>query len=164
MATATERCALSADDVKAIKQCDRAYISVYQGSAAIKCVKDRNESGPFAASAEEYYVNGPDADVVDYDREYIHGDIGDYHCSASITRYNHGINGDVWETFASNVRVGDSLRLAWFRSNNSDAMREAGVVRDDLYIVIIRGKRRLRFYLDSYVGPGTSSARMIRKR
>jgi hypothetical protein len=60
---------------------------------------------------------------------------------------------------AAFLRVGDVIGLHWRADNNSDQLAELGLHRDELSIVVRRGRRTWTFLLDVQVRRGP--ARMI---
>lgn len=66
---------------------------------------------------------------------------------------------DVWRSVAALLRVGDVLGLHWRADNNTDRLAELGLHRDELSIVVQRGRHRWTFLLDVQVRP--RPARMI---
>jgi hypothetical protein len=69
---------------------------------------------------------------------------------------------DIWRTIAAFLRVGDVLTLRWRASNSNQYLREAGLHRDELRLVIRRGQRDWTFLVDIATGPD-NTARMIRR-
>ena len=60
------------------------------------------------------------------------------------------------------MRVGDVLSLEWTAGNNCEANKTVGWQRDELRLVVTRGKRRFVFLVDARTGPD-NSARMVRR-
>ncbi len=78
---------------------------------------------------------------------------------ASISYTSHD---DAWQTITALLRAGDALRLVWVASDNTEALREGGMVRDTLSLVVERGDKRLTFNLKQYAGPD-HSGRMVKR-
>lgn len=66
---------------------------------------------------------------------------------------------EVWRSIAAFLRVGDVVRLHWRAGNTTDSFVDPELHRDELSIVVHRGRRRWVFLLDVQVRPGP--ARMI---
>jgi len=66
---------------------------------------------------------------------------------------------EVWRSVAAFLRVGDVLRLRWRADNNTDQLIARGLHRDELHVLVRRGKRVWTFLLDVAVRP--SDARMV---
>jgi len=63
-----------------------------------------------------------------------------------------------WYTLARLMKVGDILRLEWTRGAfNSPRNNDRGVTGDELHMMIIRGKTRMRFMLDAKAFPADSN-------
>jgi hypothetical protein len=60
---------------------------------------------------------------------------------------------DVWRTAAATLRVGDIVRLGWRADNNTDQLIALGLHRDELSILVRRGKRQWTFLLDVSIRP-----------
>lgn len=67
-----------------------------------------------------------------------------------------------WVTAIRNVREGDELQIHWIRGNNHEKLREIEWARDELQLLIRRGKTVSTYLLDVYVGPD-NTARMTRR-
>lgn len=66
------------------------------------------------------------------------------------------------------LRVGDRLSVKYLASNDSDNLRDAGLTKDEIFLIVERGPadepskcKRLTFMLDVRVYPPGSSARHI---
>jgi hypothetical protein len=66
---------------------------------------------------------------------------------------------DVWRSVAAFLRVGDIVRLHWRADNNTDQLIARGLHRDELSILVRRGRRRWTFLLDVSIRP--QDTRMI---
>jgi hypothetical protein len=53
-----------------------------------------------------------------------------------------------WEAAVAAVRTGDRLSLEWYRDVPGITLADAGLARDEVYLVIERGRRSLRYLLD----------------
>ena len=66
---------------------------------------------------------------------------------------------DVWRSVAGFLRADDVVHLRWRADNNTDQLIARGLHRDELSILVQRGKRLWTFLLDVSVRP--SDARMV---
>lgn len=60
---------------------------------------------------------------------------------------------DVWRTAAAMLRVGDLVRLRWRADNNTDQLIALNLHRDELSLLVQRGKRLWTFLLDVAIRP-----------
>jgi hypothetical protein len=69
---------------------------------------------------------------------------------------------ELWRSIAAFLRVGDVVSLHWWASNNNGYITQAGLHRDELRLVIRRGRRRWAFLVKVELCPD-NTARMIRR-
>ncbi len=76
------------------------------------------------------------------------------------------LHDEVWQTFLSLLRPSDRVSLYWKASNSNGYTKDAGLYRDELYIIVDRHRGAkgvtLRFFLSVSICPD-NTARMIRK-
>lgn len=148
---------LTKDDLKALRQADRlCFDRDRDGTSGIRCIKLVRNAGPF----------GEKERTVDVLCEAtMHGQgVASASCFEMIYNY-HGPE-CLWESIASILKVGDVLSLEWFADNNNGYIDRAltsgeKIHRDELYIRIRRGEKKLRFHLATSICPN-NTARMIR--
>ena len=155
---------LTKDDVKALRQCDRAIFTLQDGKTTVRCVRETKNPGPFDPKERTYTIEHCDSRVCDYDGHRWTADEGAYACYASAYGGKHN-EASSFTTAAALIRPGDHLTLKWVAGNNNDYLRDAGLTHDELYLSIHRGKRTLVFYVTFCAIPTTAhGARMVNRK
>jgi hypothetical protein len=141
-------------DIAAIKACDKAGDHVYfqhqaanKNSSFIVCVKrgpERSPRNPFPVDRHHYI---PCNVIV-----RVYGNGAGYGGTSPDTfnAYACPARSDMLMTLASFLKAGDVLALEWIGSNNNEVMTKAGLVRDDLHVLVQRGERRFDFFMVSH--------------
>jgi len=154
---------LTRDDLKALRQCDRAVFGTDRGESQgyIRCVKELKKRGPFDDDEREHRI-----ECEAYGTVYGGGGLCDSQPLRDSGRrafelvYNYEHAATPFGTFAALARPGDSITLHWTGAGGNQYEERAGLCRDSLSIEITRGKHRFTFLLDVSVCPD-NSARMI---
>lgn len=149
-------------DIAALRKADRIVFRSEWGNThhieAIKKAPEATERDPFPAERRHRVeVSGRISD-------YAEGSFGGAWRVESFEAFemeHSAQHSDEWQTIAGLLREGDQLILAWVHENNSPALRDAGVCRDELRLVILRGDKRLTFFVSSRVQTSTRF-RMVR--
>lgn len=121
----------------------------------IRAIKDakRTEADPYA---EEITVS-----------IFVESTVRDYDASSS-DRHTcfHMIHSpqysEEWMTIVGLLKAGDDLVLRWTAGNSNGYLDEAGLHRDELALVVMRGKRRMVFRIATSVCKD-NTARMVRR-
>jgi hypothetical protein len=133
-------------DISAFKAADRVYFQhqAHGNASFIICEKRAPEpspSNPFPV--DQHRVIACNVLVRAYG-----GETG-YSCTSPeiFNAYSTPARSGVLLTLAAFLKAGDILTLEWIASNNNDVMTDAGLVRDDLHVLVKRGDKRGNFQL-----------------
>lgn len=159
---------LSAMDIKALRQCDRAAFSHHgKNDGKIRCIKLNSKKGPFEPIDVEYDIECR-SDVRDYVTVQRGNDFEsecrpwgtEYKCFELAYNYIHSPS--EYATFAAFLRAGDIIQLQWNGSTNGYS-RAAHLHLDSLSVIVCRGDKKHLFLLRTQCCPN-NSARMIQVR
>lgn len=76
--------------------------------------------------------------------------------SESVCDYRHDC---LLKTVIGHMREGDNIKLMWRRSNQTDYLNNAGLFKDELFLIIERKDRYYQYFIQDSVTPN-NSARM----
>jgi hypothetical protein len=146
-------------DIAAIKQADRVYFQhqALDNSSFIVCEKRGGEATPSKPFPSDIHRVIPCNVLV-----RVYGGETGYSCSSpdTFSAYAYPARTDMLMTLAAFLKAGDVLTLEWTGSNNNEVMRQAGLVRDDLHVLVARGDKNFQFFMASH--SCSPSARMVK--
>lgn len=148
-------------DVSALRKADAICfdhnVKAHNGASQIRAIKRREptEADPYATDIT-HRIN-VESKVWSYQDDDHNLDSSVY---TAFDMFHHPR--DHWLTVAAFVRPGDVLKLQWIRGNSTPRLRDAGLVRDELYLTVVRGDKQSKFMLDVQVGKD-NSARMTQR-
>lgn len=152
--------------LRALRSADSVVFRLYQGQATIEANRDARNSPDGFDAKSVIYAGGER--VSDYTRTgdndgYAMGNrrnggrgYAAFHMEHSGPKYSRDL-----ATLISRLAVGNTVKLEWVRGNDSELTREAGIVRDELRLVIVKGKREESYLVESSATLD-NSARMVR--
>jgi hypothetical protein len=136
-------------DIAAIKAADRVYFQhrANDNASFIICEKRAPEpspSNPFPV--DQHRVIACNVLVRAYG-----GETG-YSCTSpeTFSAYSSPARSGMVNTLATFLKAGDVLTLEWIASNNNEVMTKAGLVRDDLYVLVQRGDKKFEFFMATH--------------
>ena len=132
-------------DIAALRKADRISFLREDSGTRISMVKkagDPTEANPFPQDV--HYNVACDARIADYTGSMW----GRQHdCYRAACHTTSAQLDEEWQTVASLLKPGDELTLAWVAGNDSPALREKGVIIDELRLNVSRDGKRLVFLL-----------------
>jgi hypothetical protein len=135
-------------DIAAIKASDRVYFQhqAFDNSSFIVCVKRGAEPSPRNPFPVDAHHLIPCNVVV-----RVYGGETGYSCTSpdNFNAYACPARSDMLMTLAAFLKAGDVLTLEWIGSNNNQVMTDAGLVRDELHVLVQRGEKRFDFFMAS---------------
>jgi hypothetical protein len=152
----TATAGITANDVKAMRTCDSVCFYHADGKGAVSAVK-RGKAPWYEESRHDVPCQASSLTVYGTDRTH---DPSAVKCFALVSFAREK---DTWQTVAGLLRAGDVLELSWVGANNSECLKRANLFADELYLVVVRGKRRMTFNISYQVCPD-NTARMVRPR
>jgi hypothetical protein len=158
--TGQQASALTALDLKALKQADSVSFHFVNERSTIVAHKDRDRDQPFSQDQRHEIEVG--VGFTAYKGFHTSRRDGITSCFAMInaSRFN-----ETWTTVRDLLRVGDELVLEWIADNNSEVINKAQLHSDELCLIVKRRvgekTKRMVFHVDHSIGPN-NTARMIR--
>lgn len=150
---------LTATDIKALRTADRVSCHKHGLESWMKASKDIEKPGPFDDKTRYHQIAcTSNVRIYSQDGGRWNGHKGKVKCFDMLYSYN-----DVWETVVGLLKAGDVISLDWCGANNNpnlnDSRTQEGrrLYKDDLYLVVRRGEKRMTFMLTSSVGPDNSA-------
>ena len=132
-------------DIAALRKADSVSFARDEKGAFIAMTKkagDPTEANPFPQDV--HYNVACDAHIADYTGSMWGRQHDCYRAAYHTTSAQWD---EEWQTVASLLKPGDELTLAWAAGNDSPALREKGIMIDELRLNVSRDRKRLVFLL-----------------
>jgi hypothetical protein len=148
---------LYASDIQALRRADSITIHAQHGLGGIRATLNapdglriytaaQQRAFPDAAGHARHRLITVDADIAGFDPAG-HWHEHDLPAAAGLV-IEHAALHDVWPTLAPALHVGDVLRLRFRADRTPDFPLGAGWHRDELYLLVGRGRHRWTFLLE----------------
>lgn len=168
MSTITEPLSLpvTAQDKRALRNADSIVFRLYQGQATIEANRDGKHTRDGFDAKHTIYVGG--AHVTDYSREQTYVPANEQHRYSGFHMEHSAQYSDTCRTLVERLRIGGTASLRWIRNNSSPLTQEAGLVMDELFLVVNHPARetgkspRPDVYLVDTLVSRDNSARMVK--
>lgn len=155
-------------DLHALRRADTITIHAQDGIASIRAtVNAPHGLRIYTATEQRVFPEGAgyrrhrlitvDADIAGFDPA---GRWREHDLSATATLViDHAALHEVWQTLTAWLRIGDVPRLRFRADSTHDGPPAAGLHRDELHLLVLRGRREWAFLLEVAVRP--ASTRMV---
>ena len=144
---------ITKQEIKALKNCDDIGFFNHGNTAGISAnLHVANSSTGFAQSVHIHTVSG----VSDYTENSIIATTGDYNCDYITAAYE-----TTMQTILYFLKENDEIVLIWIHGNNSTLVNDCGLMVDELYLKIERGKKEYKFLITYKIYNKYSYCKMI---
>jgi hypothetical protein len=145
-------------DLAALRKADATcFDHNARGVNQIRAIKrhEPTETDPYATDVTHRVV--VDSTI----RSYVDGEFGLSATNFQAFEMMHSPR-EHWLTVLAFLRVGDVLQLSWIRGSSTGYLQEAGLHRDELYLLVWRNGKESKFMIDVSITPD-NTARMTQR-
>lgn len=126
---------ITAQDKRALRHADSIVLRLYQGQATVEGYLRAGRSPNGFEQHHIIYAGG--ASITDYGRDHGHVPTDEWHRYTGFESLGSNYDDKV-RTLIDRMRIGSTLGLRWVRDNNSPLTSKAGLVVDQVLLVVNR--------------------------